>query len=339
MKLTILFILITVSYETSPFRPLKIGIASIISDTNKDYHPQIKQIHSLISNIIISRNHIDTLEIKRRNPLCIYFINENNQDYDLLIQYKIIHRKSYNTSYITCGNLNTNFKPIYGVITINKNKYPNQLFQVKIFQMIINLLGFNKNSLKKINLSNNYLKINNNNVIYKSLNKYDSFYDKNIKSQNDDLYLDYWNIFPKSFDIMNEEKIYLNSSLSDLTIDLIEQTNFYSFSVCEIIYYDKKCPGFPFKKCVSMESKKNFLYYNYDDNGNFFCYVNDINDNLHEKCNHNYGKIITYDNEEKNLNFCKNHIIKNKKIIKNETVINKISNFFNNLFNILKKLF
>ena len=71
--------------------------------------------------------------------------------------------------------------------------------------MIINLLGFNKNSLKKINLSNNYLKINNNNVIYKSLNKYDSFYDKNIKSQNDDLYLDYWNIFPKSFDIMNEE--------------------------------------------------------------------------------------------------------------------------------------
>ena len=69
---------------------------------------------------------------------------------------------------------------------------------------------------------------------------------------------------------MNEEKIYLNSSLSDLTIDLIEQTNFYSFCVCESIYYDKKCPGFPFKKCVSMESKKNFLYYNYDDNGNFF---------------------------------------------------------------------
>ena len=64
--MTILFLLITVSYETSPFRTLKIGIASIISDSNEDYESQIKQIHSLISNIIISRNHIDTIKLKRK---------------------------------------------------------------------------------------------------------------------------------------------------------------------------------------------------------------------------------------------------------------------------------
>ena len=322
MKLSIFFILITVSYETSPFRPLKIGIASIISDSNEDYESQIKQIHSLISNIIISRSYIDIIKIKRKNKLCNYFFNENNQDYDILIQYKFINRKSYNSSYILCGRLNKSLKPIYGVITINKKNYPNKLFKAKLFQMIIHLLGFNKKSLKEINLSNNYLKINKTSRIYKSLNKFDSYYDKNIELQSDDLYLDYWNIFSKSYDIMNNEKVKLNSSLSDLTIDLIEKSKFYSFSVCEIIYYDKKCPGFPFKKCVSMKSKKNFLYYDYDDIGNFFCYVNKKKDNLNEKCSNYYGKIIIYD-EEKNLNFCKNHIIfknRKKKKIKNKVL-------------------
>ena len=190
----------------------------------------------------------------------------------------------------------------------------------------------------EINLSNNYLKLNKNNNFYQYLNKYDLYYDKYIDLQKDDLFLDYYNIFSKSFDIMNNKKINLNSSLSDLTIDLIEQTHFYNFSICEIIYYDKKCPRFPFKKCVSMESKKNFLYHNYDDNGNFFCYVNHINHNLKEICNNYYGKIIC--DEEKNLNFCKNHkisnIIKKKIRNRNENILNKISKLFINLFNKIK---
>ena len=116
--------------------------------------------------------------------------------------------------------------------------------------------------------------------------------DTNI-SVNGHFYSQYWN---KSFIVKDfrSKKIEAYSDISEISINLFNDIDFYSISPCDFIYDTYgNCLRFD-KKCISNDELNNtyFLQYGYNEKNKLFCYLSNSNNLKNKQCGNFYGNML-----------------------------------------------
>ena len=215
-------------------------------------------------------------------------------------------------------------------------------------RIILESLGYNKEAFKHYRIENNFKILPDFEMekfgYYKSLSKYIKFFPyerekiKISKSSHKKAYKNYLVKLPLLNDIMSKKfspSISLSSSLSEISLNLLNEFYFYKINKCNIEFFAKKCYKFD-KKCFDKDKlDEYFMEYSFsnyarnktkpledDKNDKIICYLNNKENIYNKQCGINYGHLLI--NDEVNGDMCINFRL-NK-------FLNELNNY--NMYNI-----
>ena len=210
----------------------------------------------------------------------------------------------------------------------------NNYIKWNVIRIILEGLGYNKEAFRHYRIENNF-KIMPNFYMekfnyYKSLSKYMKFFpDERLKikiseSNHKNAYKNYLVKLPLLNDIMNEQfspEISLSSSISEISLNLLNDFYFYRINKCNIEFFMKKCYKFD-KKCFDKDKLDKYFmefsfsnyarnyskylqdeeYFKYD---KIICYLNNKENIYNKQCGINYGNLLNNDevNGDISINF------------------------------------
>ena len=284
------------------FNPIEIEYSFKTKNTKEiePYFSTVKtQLSSFISVSPFPRNDIINIDTKicrklfksYKIPLSIDFkieiIEPSKNDYenDEELKYEIcqIERRK---------------RPISGYIIWNNKLLDNNInkkeIEKKIIHVIFHLLGFHEDILYLKKISNNHSKeipFFQNIYFRNTFLKYYDIFDQDISIKYDDDYLSHWKDLP--FDIMCYNNTKVDFDINENTISVLESLEWYSFSKCDISFFQNKCYHIS-QKCIYENEMDNFLFYTFDDNNKIICYYNDVNNIKNKQCGNKYGNKLNF---------------------------------------------
>ena len=199
----------------------------------------------------------------------------------------------------------------------------NNYIKWNIIRIILEGLGYNKEAFKHYRIENNFKILPDFYMekfsYYKSLSKYIKFFPyerekiKISKSSHKKAYKNYLIKLPLLNDIMNKKfspEISLSSSLSEISLNLLNEFYFYKINKCNIEFFAKKCFKFD-KKCFDKDkldeyfmefsfsdydrNKKNIQDEEFYKNDKIICYLNNKENIYNKQCGINYGHLLNND--------------------------------------------
>ena len=261
-----------------------------------------ERFHSIL---LINDNKTEISIFPNSTIICKQLIKEYNKSKsDLKIYLNYINEANTSIEYQICGWDNNTFRPLLGIISISNKFFTSKNKDAVLMNGIIHILGFDKTELNTKKIKNNYY----NNTFVKNKYLYPIFvklfdlivFNVNLKYYSP--YLDQWYNFP--FDLMNDNNPTIYSTLTELTMNLIENLEWYKFIRCDLIYYKKKCYHIN-KKCIFRNKLGYILFYEFDNKNKSFCYYNDEKQILEKKCSNKIGNLI----KNEYLDFTPNYYI------------------------------
>ena len=318
----------------------------ISKEINRDKILKIKHhlmnIPSILKNLLLSNYQSEILyDEKLLNKIKLKFDSNNFKKEkikaDLLIIASLIN---YDNSNIVSSKLYSNsgkysdlterLRTYLVLLKINcnydfKNESENK-FILSILQKVFNAIGFRYKYLLKNFIRNKFnnapLYLIQDSKIFISYQKYLNLrniripYDPNIISTK--FYSSYWSLSVFGFhDIMNE-KIYEDTSISELTMKVFNEMKMISVPKCDLLKYKG---GFgrgynclrPGQDCIDINMENNyFLEYGIYNETKIKCYLNDKNNLKNNQCGTKYGNL---ENEFLKNYFCPVKEIKDEPLI------------------------
>ena len=96
----------------------------------------------------------------------------------------------------------------------------------------------------------------------------------------------------------------IDSDINEVTVSLFETLKWYSFSKCDISFFQNRCYHIS-QKCIFENEIDNFLFFTFDDNNKLVCYYNTVFNIKNKQCGNKYGGKLNF----KKLNICYNRQI------------------------------
>ena len=248
------------------------------------------------------------------------FINTYNLTTDLVIFPKFNYYQKNNFEVQVCQEfVFQRVQPVIAILYIKKNInikkiinniYSKYIFLMEMLRSFTDCLGLTRQFMASIvQPKNNFLEIPeyllSNSLSFKSFKKlYNLLGQKfQIKSFNiyGHFYTQYWDDNSIVKDIRSS-KIELDNDISEVSMNLLNDMDFYKTSQCDFYFLPKKGCYRVDQKCLSI-NELNFVYLNYainfDNQDEIICYLSDSFNLKNKQCGILYGHLI-----EESIDFC-----------------------------------
>ncbi len=257
------------------------------------------------SILLINETKTEIIKFPNSKKICKQLIKEYNKSQsDLKIYLNYNNKINTSIQYQICGWDKKTFRPLLGIISISKKFFKSKNKDTILMNGIFHILGFDKTVLKKKKIKNNYY--NNtflkNEYLYPIFIKLFDLFSFNVNIKYYSPYLDQWYNFP--FDLMNDNNPTIYSTLTELTMNLLENLGWYKFIRCDLIYYKKMCFHIN-KQCIFRNKIGYILFYEFDNKNKPFCYYNEEKQIFEKKCSNKIGNLI----KNEYLDFTPNYYI------------------------------
>jgi hypothetical protein len=234
----------------------------------------LKRVKGIISRLIYCNNNrkltIDNKLISKCNKK-ISFINTDNLTIDLVIFPKFRYSQSNNFEVVICQEFFfKKVQPAIAILYINRdinlkniinNKYSKYIFLMEMLRAFIDCLGLTQEFMSAIRMpKNNFfetpLYFFKNSRSFKSINKLYNLLGKKFQTKNYDVYgnfyFPYWDENSIIKDIRSY-KIELDNDISEVSMNLLNDMDFYKTSQCD--FY-----SLPKKGCYRVDQKCLYFY-------------------------------------------------------------------------------
>ena len=287
----------------------------------------LKEAKNIISNLILCNNYrnitINEQIISKFNKKYLFIKKENiTADLIILPVFKFFFRKKMDMNFDV--DIDNSFgikkiQPSFAILYINSNINIEKIFNNKNKKHILLLeslraltdcLGLTLKFIRKkhyprndffrtpLYLISNYESFKSINKLYKLLGK--EIPEKNI-SLNGNFYISHWNQNSIIQDFRNE-KIDLNCDISEVSINLLNDMDYYKVAECDFNYFSNNSCYRIDQKCL-FKKELDLFYINYGINiekeDEIFCYISNSQNLKNNQCGIKYGHLV-----HENLDYC-----------------------------------
>lgn len=330
------------------------------NDNNFKLISLLNEAKNIISNLILCNNerkiNVNEEIISKFNDKYL-FIKEKNITADLIILpilKNFLKKNANNTFDVDIYNEFgiKKIQPSFAILYINNKININRIFEdnnmkhillMESLRALTDCLGLTLKYIKKKKQPrNNFLEtplyLISNSESYQSFNKLYTLLEKEMPEKNisinGNFYVSHWNESSIIKDFRNE-KIDLNSDISEVSINILNDMNYYKVAECDFVYFRNYLCYRVDQKCLK-EKELNLFYLSYGINlekeNEIICYLSNSYNLKNNQCGIKYGHLL-----HENLDFCpviKKNGIKNVKIEKNE--IPELIEYKNQTLHLLK---
>jgi len=295
----------------------------IKNDNTKILIKLLKRIKAIISRLVYCNNNRKITIDNKLISKCyrkLSFIETYNLTTDLVIFPMFNYYQKNNFEVHICQEFfYQRVQPAIAILYIKKfiniksiinNIYSKQIFLMEMLRAFTDCLGLTRQIMKShAQPKNNFHEIPeyllSNSLTFKSFKKLNNLLGQQfeIKSYNiyGNFYIPYWDENSIVKDIRSN-KLDLDNDISEVSMNLLNDMDFYKTSHCDLYYLTKKRCYRADQKCLSF-NELNFVYLNYAINfekqDEIICYLSDAFNLKNKQCGIQYGHLL-----EESIDFC-----------------------------------
>ena len=295
----------------------------IKNDNTKILIKLLKRVKGIISRLVHCNNNrkltLDNKLISRCNRK-LSFINTYKLTTDLVIFPKFNKYQKNNFEVLVCQEFSfQRVQPVIAILYIKKfinikkiinNIYSKNVFLIEMLRAFTDCLGLTRQFMARLTQpKNNFHEIPeyllSNSLSFKSFKKLYNLLGQQFKFKSINtyghFYTPYWDENSIVKDIRSE-KIELDNDISEVSMNLLNDMDFYKTSQCDFYYLPKNRCYRVDQKCLNV-NEFNFVYLNYAINfekqDEIICYLSDAFNLKNKQCGIQYGHLL-----EESIDFC-----------------------------------